>query len=122
MKHSGRGHLIPVDEAALYQQLLQTLDPFLVVREHVVVRQGLAGAATHVDIPLTARPHGQRECERLTLPIGMEPLPLGLRDHAPLTVPTAEIRVRSITHELVSGPLGSPVPIIESRVTSAANC
>ncbi len=121
-QHSGRGNLISVQQSALRQQFLQTLDPDRVVAELRIRGKRFARTAAHVDVPRSGRAHGHRERQRTALPIGMEQLTLRLRNDATVPDLSTKIGVRSIAHGRLPGAGTRPVPIMESRVTSAASC
>src|SRR5215469_7056341 len=122
MQHSSRSDLVRADQSALDQEAFQNFYPDFIVGECGVVRQRLASTAGHIEVPCTGRSHGNRQRQRLPLPGGMEQLIFALGDHSAETVLAAEVCAGLIDHRTPSGGFGTPVPIIESRVTRAASC
>ena len=73
----------------------------------------------HVDVPHAGGVHRERQRDRAALPLGVEHRLVRLRRDRPEALRAAEI-VRAV-HAALPGASGSPVPIIESRVTRSAS-
>ena len=114
--------LAGLQQTTFEQQLLQRVDPDLVVAQLRIVGQRLARGPAHVDIPGTGGAHGQRQRQRARFPAGVEEFTHGLGHDAAVPGLTAEIGVAQVGHGAAPGERARPVPIIESRVTSAASC
>ena len=107
---------------AFGEQLPERREPDLVVAALGVVGQRLARGAAHVDVPCAERAGGERQRQRARLPRGMEQLALRLGHDPAVAGLAAEVGVGDVAHDCAPRPGSSarPVPIIESRVTSAA--
>ena len=118
---SGPRRAVLLHEPVLDEQLLEPLDPYRVVAQPIVVGKRLARAATHVDVPHARRAHRERQRERLGFPRRVKEHPFRFGDDPTVPVLAAEIGVRCVGHCALPAARGNPVPIIESRVTSAAS-
>src|SRR5687767_11427285 len=98
------------------EQLLQAPQPVLVVARGQVLggRHLLARVAGLVDVPLAEKAGGQRERERLALPLAVEDGLVALDVHGTEAVHAAE--VVGAVHRFTSA-----TPIMASRVISAAS-
>ena len=116
-------HFLRRDETLLHQQLLEAVEPVLVVRRGQVFGAGhqLARIAAHVDVPLAQEAGGHGERERLALPVVVEHglVRLGL-DRAQ-AVHAAHVVDAVHRDAFRPGALILPTPIIASRVTSEAS-
>ena len=100
------------------QKICQRGDPFLVIGEARVILRGQAFARVPrgIDVPRAKPARRQRQRQRASVPIpveGHDPLRLG-QDGTIAVAPAHVMRPGQ------DGTPGSPVPIIESRVTRAA--
>src|SRR5262249_49786813 len=107
-------------QAIFEQQLLEPQRPLLVVShgEIVVRRHLLDRGARPVDVPHLGVAHGAVERERPPFPLAVERRLVRFRLHRTETLRAAHV-VDAV--HAASGPLASPVPIMESRVTSVAS-
>src|SRR5262245_45331344 len=119
LRADARLELLARDEPVLDGELLEPEEPVLVVAGRQVLGGGhlLAGIAAHVDGPLAPRPHRHVQGEDPALPVVMKDgLVLFPIDRAE---PVHAAEVVGAVHR--PGALGSPTPIMESRVTSPAS-
>ena len=115
-------------QAACQHHLAQGLNPNLVVTQTQILgrRQRLACAAHLVDVPLAGGTHRHRQRHGLSFPRGMEQRLVGLGPHRPEPLRTPHVMdpvhgaFPACAERLATGK-ASPVPIMLSRVTKAAN-
>ena len=101
----------------------QRLEPDRVIArcEILAGRQGFAGEAAGVEAPGARVPHGERQREDAAFPGRMEDRLVRLRPDGAEPMQAAEVMTAVQAETPWSRARGSPVPIMASRVTSAAS-
>src|SRR5580698_6182795 len=113
---------VGTDQALLDQQVFKPHRPFLVVRavEIDVRRQALDAVTGLIDGPDARVTEGAIERHRATFPWGVEHRLVLLRLNLTEAVHAAHV-VNAVHHAASCACCGKPVPIMQSRVTSAAS-
>ena len=117
--------LVRRSKSGLDDQRLEPGEPQLVIGLRKVVRgrARLPRPPRHVDIPHAGRTHRECQAHHPPLPVGVKQRLVGLWLHGTEALHAAHV-VRSVhaapSVAVSAGVSGSPVPIIESRVTSVA--
>ncbi len=117
--------LLGRDQPAFQHEPLQSFEPDLVIAAGKITRgrQAFARRARLIEIPQTRGAHRQRQRKRTALPLAVERRLIGFRRDRTEIVHAAHV-VHSVHGPAAiagSGVLATPVPIIESRVTSVAS-
>src|SRR5579872_5592052 len=112
------GHLFEIDQAALDQHVPQAERPPLVIRGLQIDfrRKILDRRARLVDVPEPRKAHRAIQREAAAFPFFMERRLVRFRPHRPEAVHAAHV-----VNAVHGGGSGSPVPTMQSRVTSVAS-